>query len=804
VPPTPNTPVTLRALSRRPAWAAAVVLVLALGSGVAGAVGGAAWSTLVRPLPYAADDRLVAVFTVERDGTEARNPSTPADYFDWRRRCTSLRETTAARPRTFTWTGRGAAREVPALAATPELFRLLGVEAALGRTFAPADAAGAKKVVLGAAFWRRELGADPAVVGSTLRLDGEPHEVLGVMPDGFLFPPFWATDAEVWVPLTFTPAEAADRDAAYLRVFARLAPGATLEQARAEVAAIATQERSAAGETGATGTNVELLREPTVAAARPVLGVLLGGAGLLLLVTTASAANLLVARALERRPEAALRAALGATGGRLLREGFAEGAVLAGAGGVLGLLLSRWLTGVFSHGFPGFLPPVVRLDLDLVAAALPLLAAGLATLVAALAALRAPGGGWRQGTSQRSVTSGGAGRRVLVGVQMALAVVLLSGAVATALTLWELSHLDVGFADRGVLALDLSLAGAAAGEDAGSQERFLERLVAEVATLPGVERVGVVDHLPLRGDFWRFPLAVQGGAAGAAVAGEDPTASVRVASGGYFAALGVPLRAGRSFGEGDRADGEPVAVVNAALARRYWGDATALDRRIRLGGEDEPWRRVVGVVADAVQTGLAEPVVPEVYVPWSQNPTAWYQRATLVVRHRAGEAPLAAVLGRVASLDPDVAAARPQDIAAVLRQGVAPQRLQLLLTAVFAGAALLLAGAGLHAMVRLFVSARTTELGVRQALGADRRRLLLLVAAEGARVALPALAAGAAVALMALRWLGATVGAAGGAPVAVLAVALSVGLLAIVMVGHQARRAAAVEPMAALRGGAAR
>ena len=809
----------LRALARRPAWSAAVVLVLALGSGLAGAVGGVAHGTLVRPLPYLEDHRLVALFTVERQGSEPRNATAPANYLDWKRGSRLLRDMTAARPKTFTLTGSGPARELPALAATPELFALLGVEAALGRTFAPRDADAPQRIVLGADFWRRELGADPAVVGRTLRLDGEPYEVLGVMPDGFRFPPFWATDAQAWVPLVFTPEQTADRDSGWLRVFARLAPGATLEAARAELAAQAATSARREPSNRDRGINVEPLREPTVSAARPVLALLLGAAALVLVVATASAANLLLARALERRPEATLRAALGASRHDLLREASAESLVLAAAGGGLGLLLARGLVRALLARFPDVLPPVARVELDLWSAALPLAAAAASVAVAMLATYASPAARWQDVRGARLVGGAGAAsggrlaRRLLVGVQVALAVVLLSAAALVGRVLWQLQGLDPGFSAREVLAVDLGLAASPAGEDAAAQDRFYTRLASEAARLPGVEVAAVVNHLPVRGDFWRAPVEIEGRTLPAEA--ERPVASFRVATPDYFRALGVPLRGGRAFSAADRADAEPVVIVNEALARQHFGAAGALDRRLRMGGEGERWLRVVGVVADARQTSVTEPVVPELYLPYGQNPVGWHRAGTLVLRRRGPAVSFATVAALVRELDPNVALARPQSLAEVLRDDVAPQRLQLALTGAFAGAALLLALAGLYGMARVFVTARIAELGVRQALGAGRARLLGLVLGEGARVALPALLGGAAVATAGARALATRLPglagpelarlpeSAGGGWGAVAAAAAVVGALALGVVWLQARRAAAIEPMAALRGGSA-
>ena len=398
-------------------------------------------------------------------------------------------------------------------------------------------------------------------------------------------------------------------------------------------------------------------------------------------------------------------------------------------------------------------------------------------------------------------------RRLLVGVQVALAVVLLSGAAVTGRVLWQLQRLDPGFAARGVLAVDLGLAASPAGEDAAAQERFHAALVERTAGLPGVEAAAVVNHLPLRGDFWRAPLEVDGRASPDDA--EAPVASFRVVTPDYFRALGVPLRAGRALTAADRAEGEPVAVVNAALARQHFGAASPLDRRIRVGGDEEPWRRIVGVVADAQQTSITEAVVPEVYLPYGQNPVGWHQSATLVLRQREPGVALATVVETVRGLDPNVALARPQSLAEVLRDEVAPQRLQLLLTGAFAASALLLALAGLYGMARVFVAARIPELGVRQALGAGRARLLALVLGEGARVALPALLAGAALAAAGAKalasWLpeSTSLPLAGGGWGAVAAASAVVGVLALGVVWLQARRAAAVEPMTALRQGSA-
>jgi putative ABC transport system permease protein len=798
-------PVTLRSLARRPGWTAAVVLVLALGSGVAGAVGAVAWATLLRPLPYADPGRLVALFAVERQGSEPRNPTSPADFLDWKRRCGDLRAMSAAFPKAFTLTGAGMARELPALAAPPELFAMLGVEAALGRTFGPGDVATEpRQVVLGDELWRRELGGDPNIVGRTLTLDGEPYTVAGVMPAEFRFPPFWATQAEAWVPLVFTPEQAADRSAQFLRVFARLAPGASVESARAQLAAVGADLARSEPADRRRGTNLEPLREPTVAAVRPALLLLLTGAGLLLVVAGASAANLLLARAIERRPELTLRAALGVSRGRRVREALAESATLATAGGLLGLLLSRALVALVVARFPAFLPPVVRLGLDVAGAALPLLAAAAATLVAALAATLGP----TRFELLRGTRATGGGERArarLIGVQVALAVVLVAGAAVTARALWQLSQLDPGFAAEGVLAVDLSLAASPAGADAATQDQFYAQLVSAAAALPGVEAAGVVNHLPLRGDFWRNGMEVEGEPAPPGATPPNP--SFRVVTPGLFRTLGVPLRAGRGFDGRDTAAGEPVVVVNAALAARHLGGpAAAVGRRLRLSGHGEGWRRVVGVVADMQQTSLLEAPQPEVYYPSAQNPIDWYAAATLVVRGATAPPTLASVAAVVARLDPAVALARPQALREVVADETATQRLQLLLVATFAAAALLLALAGVYGMARVFVATRTVELGVRQALGADRRRLLLMVLAAGARVAVPAVLAGGVLAIAAVRLLVARVpglpaGTVAGSAAITAAAAAAVGALATLAVWLQARRAAAVEPMAALRRG---
>lgn len=792
-----------RALLRSPGFAAAAILTLALGIGATSSVFTVAWTILARPLPYAGAEELVAVFTTEPQLAARRNPTSPANFLDLAARSETLVEWTAARVWSPTLEGGGPAVQVPALMATPGLFELLGAHTAVGAPFrADGPPADDKVVVLSHGLWERRFGSDPALVGTRVRLDGEPFTVLGVAPPGFRFPPFWATDAELWVPLVFSPDDAASRRAAYLRVFARLAPGRSLDEARAELEGLMAGLVAAHPDANRhLGVHVEPLREPVVGASRQPLAILLTAVGLVLLTACANVAGLFLARSADREGELALRSALGARRRDLLGVVLAESGCIAAAGGAVGwLLASAAIEAVRTLG-PADLPRLHELELGATVLVFTVGVSCLAALGAGLLpALRAtrqdPDAALRR--TGRTVAAGPHRLwRPLVVTQVSLAMLLLAGAALLLRTLLSLVTLDPGFQVERVLTADLPL-GASAHADAERQPLYFERVVEAVAALPGVESAALVNHLPIGGDVWRGDLEI----GGVPELDPPPKAVLRVVSPGYFSTVGIPLLSGRAFDATDRPDGPPTAVINETLAKLL---PVAAGGRLRFAGSapGEPWIEVVGVVGDARQERLQAPVEPEVYFPYAQNPYPWFRQTTVVARTAVPPPDLVpAVQEAVWSVDPAVPVVRPRSLAQVLAADLTAARSLAMLLGTFAAAALALAAVGLYGLLGFLVVRRRREIGVRMSLGASRRQVLRLVLAQGGTLAAAGVVLGLTAAYAATGLLegllygvrandGASLAAAAGL---LLAVALAASYL-------PARRATRVDPAETLRGG---
>jgi len=583
-----------RTLRRRPGFTALAVLTLGLGVGATTTVFSVLDSVLWRPLPFEDPERLVSVL----EGSPGDDlPTSPATYTALEEQAGSLDHVTA----TFYWTpvlrGADRPREVQGLRTTPGLFELLRSRAAMGRTYrrdlADDPAEEQQVVVLGHGLWQREMGGDPNVLGREISLDGETFTVVAVMPPDFGFPTFWADGAELWAPFVLGP-EQRGSHSRFLRVFARLAEGSELSEARAEAALLAerlVQENPEAN--AGLELTVSPLLEPTVGHARTALWTLFGMVALVLLIACANVASLFLARTVGRRRELAVRQALGAGRLRLLGQLVTEGLVLAVLGGTLGVMLSAWgLEALVAFG-PEDLPRLGELELDLqglaFALAVSLTAGALFGLLPALT-LR----GWRlRGALQQGARVGGfpAGdrlRRGLVVAEVALTVALVASAGLLARSFHHLASFDPGFERHGVLTLQLSLVGTRHAEPE-NQTPFFDALLAEVATVPGVEGAGLINHLPVGDDIWVHTFRISGQPEPAP--GETPQATVRVASPGLFDALGIELLAGRPFTEADRGDAPRVALVNQSLVQRYFPDEDPVGQRFRRGrsGDDPEW-----------------------------------------------------------------------------------------------------------------------------------------------------------------------------------------------------------------------
>jgi putative ABC transport system permease protein len=724
--------VAFRAFRQHPGTTGLALAMLAIAIAGSTAVFTLVDAVLWRSLPYREPDRVVALFRNDLVPGEPRNPTSPADFRDWREASETLVSMTAARPWSPVLSAEGAARKIPGLKVTGSLFALLGTPSFLGGTFDLAEADGDDRVVvLSHRLWQRLFGGDRGAVGRFLDLDGERYRVIGVMPKAFFFPPFWATDAELWAPLRLSENELANRSAQYLRVFARLTPGRSLDDARAEMAQLGERLSRDHPDTNADSSiTIEPLREPAVGSERHALGMLLGAVSVVLLIACANVANLLLARAAARQREMAIRLALGAARAHLFRQVALESLALASAAAVAGWSLAALVvreSSLLASANPFPIAPGIDVRNFAFALGAMLLTAFLFGLAPALRAART-----RFEPEIRNTLS----RRdsplpsALVVVEVALSLALLVSAALLLRGFLQLSGSDPGFRRERLLTLELSLLGTGETEP-GRQVSLFERILERVRSLPSVEGAAFVNHLPIGGDLWRMPFALDG----APAATDDAPAAYRVVSSDYFRAIGIPLVSGRTFNDGDRADARPVVVVNRTLAALFPGNDGPLGKRLRFGGRSGAGAVVVGIVGDAKQWSLADPVRPEIYFPYAQNPASWFLEATLVV---SSAGPVGAqialestVRAAIAESDPRIPIMAGRRIEDILSGNLARPRLQLELMALFAAVALTLALGGVYGVISFGVRRRYREIAMRMALGASPGDVRVMVLRSG-------------------------------------------------------------------------
>ncbi|HKG95934.1 MAG TPA: ABC transporter permease [Gemmatimonadaceae bacterium] len=790
-----------RTLRRQKLPAAVMVLCLALGIGGATTVFSVADTMLLRPLPFPNGDRIVTVGS-QRVGRDPRpGVSSLPDIADWRARQRVFVDLGGIRPADFTLLLDGGRRPLRVRGArvTAGAFRALGVRPEAGRAFAESeDRPGAPRVVVvSRTLADRELGGAAGVLGRAVQLNGEPYAVVGVLPDEWRYP----ESAELWVPLALDPAREG-RGSRFLWTLAALAPGVTLERARREMAAIgdALAREHPNDDVGYT-VGVEPMRERYVGAARPAF-VLMGAAAVLLfLVAGSNVVTLQLARAAGRSREVAVRSAIGASRGRLVAQLLTESVMLALAGGALGSGLAVLGSRLLARSVAGDLPPWMTFDVDLRVLAFTLAvsaAAGIAFgLVPALRLSRAGGE-----TAARALRDGGRGGldltrgrlyRGLVIAQVALSLVLLTGAALAVQSFRRLQRVDPGFDPRGVMTFRVTLQGPR--YDASPARAGVIAAITEGArALPGVVAAGATTHIPINGCCSQFGFNVEGQPDDAA---HRAMATGSLVTPGFFRAMGIPLLRGRDFTAADGRDAPRVTVVSESFAARFWPNADALGKRLHLGYD---WWTVVGVVRDVKQGTLADAPEPQFYRPHAQDP---WEDMTVAVRVPPSRDPasLAAELrAAVRAADPSLPAFGFTTMPERMARAVAAQRLYGLLFAAFAAVSLALATAGVYGVMAYYVSRRTGEIGIRMALGADRARVLALVLRQGAAVAAAGVALGLAASVLAARGLaGVLYGVRTSEPLTCAAVAVVLGVTVLAAAYGPARRASAIEPMRALR-----
>jgi putative ABC transport system permease protein len=798
-----------RRLRHAPGFTLAAGLTLALGIGGNAAVLSALEALLLRPLPYPDADRLVLVY--QTDKGQPRRPVAPANFADWRERSRSFAGLAAYEVTSRLLVRPAGTERVDVAIVSGRFLDVLGIRPALGRGFGESPA-GPREVVLGDALFRARFGAEASVVGRDLQLDKELVRVAGVMPAGVGFP----REAELWLrakdDLPELPIAGGGgdlrtlRDARYLGVLGRLAPDTPLASAQREmhdVAAALAREYPDAN--SGNGARVEPLFEALRGGARPAFLLLMSAAACVLLVACANVANLLLARTAGRRQELAVRRALGASRTRLARQLVSEALLVAALGCACGLAIAWASRPLLTALWPASLPSLEGLRLSGPVLALSIAVTLVAVVLVSLAPVRAASredalAGLR--ASGRTPLAGpGAGRlRALIVVgEVALAVVLVDAAGLLLGSLRHLQQVPLGFAAEGALTARLDFPRALAS-DAPSLRRFARELEARVRSLPGVSAAAVGQALPLSGTRTSAGLRVEG-------RDVEPNARLdscwRLVSADWHAALGVPLLRGRGFDARDTQDAPPVALVNATLARQVFGEKDALGRRIGTGldGPEGFLVTIVGVVADTPQEAVGRDARPEMYRPLAQDVRMGPSGLTLVVRASGDPLRLGPALRReVAAVRSDVALSRLAPLASVARDALAGPRAASSVLSLFAALALFLAALGLYGVVSCLVGETTRELGVRLALGAAPRALVLLVLRRTLLLAGVGLAIGLGAALAAGRLLeGALFGVTPRDPLTLAAVGL-VLLLAAASAGYgPARRAGRLDPARVLR-----
>ena len=796
----------LRMLLWRPGFTSVAVITLALGIGATTAIFSVTYAVLLTPLPYEQPDQLVVVNENNLSRGWNSFSVSPANFFDWREQSRSFDRLAAWGGRTFNYSGRGTPERVRGLAGTEGFLELLGGTPALGRGFRPEEFEPGRHlvVVLSYGFWQRAFGGRRDVLDQAITLNGQPYTIVGVMHPDWRF---GGPDVSVFAPRAFTADDRGARGAHFLNVIGRLKTGVTVEQARTELGRIAAQLEGQYPSTNkGWGAVVISLHEAAVGSVRPMLVVLLGAVVLVLLVACANIANMHLARATVRAREMAIRTALGAGRGRIILQLLTESLLLAMVGGTLGLLLAYWSTAAFIAAYPTLLPRSSDIGVDFTVLAFT---AGLSGLTAILFGLAPAVSAARPDLNETLKEGGRSGsgplrrwlRGALVISEVALALVLLAGAGTLMRSFAQLARVEPGFGTDHRLAVTTLLPRPKYEADE-RMVAFYDETTLRLRALAGVESVALTSTVPISGNDEIYAIGFEGRPP--LPPGQGVSALYYLVSPDYFRTMGIPLLKGRAFTDRDRSGSTRVAIVNDVFVRLHYPNEDPIGQRIRMGRNSSIVREIVGVVGSVKHYGLADKDQAQMYEPFGQMPTTGM---TFVLKTTVEPTSLAAAARHeIQIVDPEQPVAGTTALSRMLTDSLAMPRVRTLVLGVFAGIALVLAAVGLYGVMSYAVSQRTQEIGVRMALGAGRRSVLLMVLRQASMLTATGLLIGLAGAIVLGRVLASVlepllfqVKPFDLATLVVVPAVLAAAALAAALI--PARRATNVDPIQALRNG---
>jgi len=795
----------IRILMKNPGFTAVVVLTLALGIGANTAIFSVINGVLVRPLPYQEPQRLVNIYAVDLQKAIANGPVSFADFEDWAKRSKTL-DLASCVYWTFNFTGQQIPERIVGARTSGNFFEVLGVRPVLGRVYSAIDDQAGRPdlAVLSYGVWQRQFGGDRGIVGRTLMLNGVPTTVIAVMPRTFRFP---AEDVEIWEPIA-GQMEGTPRNSRFFMAVGRLLPGVTFEQAQAEMDTIGRQLARAYPETNSIwGVRIVPVKEDIVAPARTALLLFLGSVGVVCLIACVNVANLFLSRVVGRSKEIAIRATLGASRTRLIRQTLTESALLGILGGGAGLALGYWGVDFLITAGPTNIPRLAEVTVDGrvlgFTFALSLLTGLVCGLAPALRFLnRPPNEGLKEEGRTATATSGLRGlREGLVVSEIALASVLLVGAVLLTLSFTHVLNVGPGFRPDHLLTMHVFMTGPKYF-DQQNQKNFVRDALLGIATQPGVTSVGAVSTLPL--DDSGSSSSVLFASEGQAIEpGKAPAVNYRLADPNYFSTMGIPLLRGRMITPQDDKDAPHIVLINQSMAHRYWPNDDPVGKRVRWIDQetDTGWHSIVGVVGDVKTFGLDEEEHPAIYAPYPQRTFPWLRWMTFVMRTQSDPSTYdEALRQRLANLDRNQPVYGVRTMDQLLAKALSQRRFAMFLVGLVASIGMILAFVGVFGVINYSVSQRTHEIGVRVALGAQRGDVLGLVVGQGLRLIAIGVGFGISVSFIVARLIESMLfGVGPNDPRTFAGVSVSVAAVALLACYVPVRRALRVDPMVALR-----